>query len=70
MANSRLHSVCFISIALYQANFANKQTEGEAYISKTGGVGIFGEYGVREAWMKEKKWTRCVSRLTLLIHLS
>ncbi|KAL6068400.1 Component of oligomeric Golgi complex 3 [Balamuthia mandrillaris] len=48
------------SLSLYQANYQQRPTEGEAYIIKTGGVGIFGEYGVREAWVRPKRWTRIV----------
>ena len=38
-------------------------TEGEAFVYSGGGVGVFGEIGVPEAAMKEKKWTRIVITL-------
>ena len=47
-------------MSLYQSNFAMKKSEGEAYISNHGGVGVFGEYGVRESWIKPNKWHRVV----------
>eukprot|EP01087_Luapelamoeba_hula_P004848 TRINITY_DN1482_c0_g1_i1.p1 TRINITY_DN1482_c0_g1~~TRINITY_DN1482_c0_g1_i1.p1 ORF type:complete len:4317 (-),score=602.49 TRINITY_DN1482_c0_g1_i1:51-13001(-) len=56
----KLDSLPADSLSLYQANPGVKPTEGETYITKTGGVGIFGEYGVSDAWVKEKKWTRVV----------
>lgn len=35
-----------------------KQTEGEAFVSRQGGVGTFDEYGKGENWLKENKWAR------------
>ena len=35
-------------------------SEGEAYISKGGGVGTFGEYGPATSWMKPGRWQRVV----------
>jgi hypothetical protein len=58
------------SLSLYQANLITRPSEGECYISKTGGVGIFGEYGVRESWIKEKKWTRLAKNPSLFIFSS
>lgn len=46
------------SISLYQANWEQRKGEGDAFIFNSGGVGIFGEHGVKECWVKEKKWTR------------
>jgi len=51
----KLDSLPKESISMFQANFAKKDSEGEAYIDKTGGVGIYGEYGVENAYIKEKK---------------
>jgi hypothetical protein len=51
-------STSFCSLALYQANMQSKPTEGEAYIYRGGGVGTFGEYGVKDNWLKPEKWTR------------
>jgi hypothetical protein len=51
------------SLALYQANWEAKQGEGDAFLFRSGGVGIFGEQGVRENWVKEKKWVRIVITL-------
>ena len=39
---------------------AERQTEGECFIYPDGGVGIYGETGVKEAQVKAKKWTRIV----------
>ena len=50
-------------VALYQTKWdVNTATgsEGEAYISKGGGVGTFGEYGQATAWAKPGKWHRVV----------
>jgi hypothetical protein len=48
------------SLCLFQANWGARQTEGSAFISKSGGVGTFGEYGVSKHWLKPGKWTRVV----------
>ncbi len=48
------------SLALYQANWGQRKGEGEAFLFHSGGVGIFGEHGVKDHWVKEKKWTRIV----------
>lgn len=38
-------------------------TEGEAFVYSGGGVGVFGEVGVPDAALKEKKWSRIVITL-------
>ena len=48
-------------ISLFVANdFAEIESEGETYIYKSGGVGVFGEPGVSESWLKPGKWSRVV----------
>ena len=49
--------------ALYQTKWnvsTATGTEGEAYISKSGGVGTFGEYGESTTWLKPDRWQRIV----------
>ncbi len=40
-----------------------KLTEGEAFVYSGGGVGVFGEVGIPEASVREKRWTRIVITL-------
>ena len=50
-------------LALYQTKWdvhTASGSEGEAYVSKGGGVGTFGEYGPSTSWMKPGKWHRVV----------
>ena len=50
-------------LSLYQTRWdvnTAAGTEGEAYVSKGGGVGAFGEYGQSTTWMKPGKWHRVV----------
>lgn len=50
------------SLSLFQANQA-RPTEGECFISSHGGVGIFGEYGVKGAEVHPEAWHRVVVTL-------
>ena len=50
-------------VALFQTKWNMSTatgTEGEAYISKSGGVGTFGEYGEATTWLKPNRWQRVV----------
>lgn len=53
-------------LTILSADPARLLTEGEAFVYAGGGVGVFGEVGVPEAAMKEKKWTRIVISLGAL----
>jgi hypothetical protein len=56
----KLDSLPNDSLALYHANWDAKKSEGEAFISRHGGVGVFGEYGVKESWIRPDRWHRIV----------
>ena len=50
-------------LALYQSKWnagTASGTEGEAYVSRSGGVGTFGEYGESTLWLRPDRWQRVV----------
>ena len=62
-AGSATHPWGAEGLALYQTKWSASTasgTEGEAYVSKSGGVGTFGEYGEATTWLKADRWQRVV----------
>lgn len=52
------------SMALFQTcSTEGKITEGEAFLYRNGGVGVFGEVGVENAVVRPNKWCRVVITL-------